>query len=197
MDKKETRTLPAAIEVRSEGDEAAKSDVIVGYALKFNQESRDLGGFVEVIKPGALDGVDLGDVRALFNHSPNQVLGRTKSGTMSLEVDEVGLRYTINPPDTQFTRDLMQSMKRGDIDSSSFGFTVDYANNGDSFDYNEERGVYLRTINKFKSIFDVSVVTYPAYQASESTVAQRSLENYKHELEKGKRLKQLKMLFEF
>lgn len=195
MDKLEKRTLATAeVEIRS--DEEAKQDYIVGYALKFNTESRDLGGFVEVIKPGAVDGVDLGDVRALFNHSPNQVLGRTKSGTLKLEVDEIGLRYTIFPPNTQFTRDLMESMKRGDIDSSSFGFTVDYANDGDSFEYNEERGVYVRSISKFKTIFDVSVVTYPAYQASESVVAQRSLDNYKSELEKAKKLKLLKLSLE-
>lgn len=195
MDKTEKRTLTIPeMEIRS--DEETKQDYIVGYALKFNQESRDLGGFVEVIKPGALDGVDLSDVRAYFNHDRSHVLGRTKSGTMKLEIDEIGLRYMIYPPDTQFTRDLMQSMKRGDIDGSSFGFTVDYANSGDSFDYNEERGLYMRTISKFKTIFDVSVVTVPAYNGSESLVAQRNLDNYKNELERAKKLKLLKLSLE-
>jgi HK97 family phage prohead protease len=166
------------IELRAMEDNADKR-YIVGYALRFNSESDNLGGFVERIDPKALEGADMSDVRALFNHDPNMVLGRSKAGTLKLEVDELGLKYTIEPPDTSFARDLMNSMQRGDIDQSSFGFFIDYANDGDSWQYDENRDLYVRTITKFKEILDVSPVTYPAYRATESVVAQRGLENYK------------------
>ncbi|WP_101844908.1 HK97 family phage prohead protease [Halobacillus sp. Marseille-P3879] len=173
---KETRTLTMPIELRaSENDE--NKQVIVGYALKFNSKSENLGGFVEVIDPSALNGADMSDVRGLFNHDPNMVLARSKSGTLTLEVDEFGLKYIIDPPDTSFARDLAFSMGRGDIDQSSFGFSI--TGDGDEWEYDEQNDIYLRTIKRFDKIFDVSVVTYPAYQASESTIAQRSLEDHK------------------
>ncbi|MCP3026002.1 HK97 family phage prohead protease [Halobacillus sp. A5] len=183
---KETRTLTMPIELRaSENDESKQ--VIVGYALKFNSESEDLGGFVEIIDPSALNGADMSDVRGLFNHDPNMVLGRSKSGSLTLEVDEFGLKYIIDPPDTSFARDLAFSMGRGDIDQSSFGFGITY--DGDEWKYDEKRDIYVRKINQFHSIVDVSVVTYPAYQATESVVAQRSLEDYKQNQEEIRQAK--------
>lgn len=189
MTNKEIRTLTMPIELRSM-EENSEKRYIVGYALKFNSESEDLGGFVERIDSRALDGADMSDVRALFNHDANQVLGRSKAGTLKLEVDEIGLKYTIDPPDTQSARDLLHSMSRGDIDQSSFGFTIDYENDGDEWEYNEQRGLYVRTVRQFRNISDVSVVTYPAYTATESVVGQRglevahrSLESHKNELE--------------
>lgn len=183
MSKKEIRTLDAEIEIRSEGEED-KKEKIVGYALRFNTESDDLGGFVETIEPHALDGADMSDVRALINHDADKVLGRSKSGTLKLEVDDFGLKYTIDPPDTTYARDLIESMKRQDISQSSFAFMIDYDNEGDHWEYNEERDLYIRTIKRFKSIADVSVVTYPAYSEASSTVAVRGLEDYKNELQK-------------
>jgi uncharacterized protein len=193
--KTETRALTNDIEVRKGGE--GQSDVIVGYALKFNEESRDLGGFVEVIEPSALAGADMTDVRALFNHDYSNVLGRTKNGTLKLEVDDVGLRYEINPPETAFANDLMISMRRGDVDQSSFGFIVD-RDGGEKWTKDEKRsGLYKRTISRFKKITDVSVVTVPAYDATESGVAQRSLQDYKHELDKQKEIDRLLQAFEF
>ena len=80
------------------------------------------------------------------------MLGRTKAGTLKLDVDDFGLRYEIEVPDTTFARDLVNSMERKDIDQSSFGFNVDYDNDGDSWTYLEERDIYLRTIKKIKSL---------------------------------------------
>jgi uncharacterized protein len=197
----EQRTLTAPVELRS-AQENEKKKYIVGYAAKFNTESEDLGGFVEVIEPGAFTGADMSDVRALFNHDPSHVLGRSKSGTLKLEIDEFGLKYTIDVPNTRFAQDLLESMERGDIDQSSFRFMVDFENDGDTWEYNEERDIYMRTISKFKRISDVSVVTYPAYEDSNSLVATRSLENYKEELQRGKeteeqrKLKQKKIAIE-
>lgn len=179
--KNEIRTLEMPIEIRSEENEEQK---IVGYALKFNSESENLGGFVEKIETNALDGADISDVRALINHSPDKVLARSKSGTLKLEVDEIGLKYTIIPPSTSYARDLMESMKRGDINQSSFAFSIDYENDGDHWEYNEERDLYIRTIKRLRQISDVSVVTYPAYTQTESVIAKRGLEDHKNELQK-------------
>lgn len=174
---KETRTLSEPVEVRTAEDGTVK---ICGYAAKFNSRSQDLGGFVETIQPGFFDGCLTGDTRALINHDPNQVLGRTTSGTMKLSVDSVGLRYEIDPPDTSYAHDLQVSMKRGDINQSSFAFNVDQENNdGDKFEYDDEGGVYVRTLLKCKRLFDVSPVTYPAYTNTESVVSQRSLDGIK------------------
>lgn len=182
MTNKETRTITSPIELRASEENESKR-YIVGYALRFNSESENLGGFVERIDPSALEGTNLDDVRALFNHDANMVLGRSKAGTLKLEADEFGLKYTIDPPDTTFARDLMESMNRGDIDQSSFGFTIVNDGTGDDWDYDEERDLYVRTIRKFNRLFDVSVVTYPAYQATESLVAQRSLDDFKQNQE--------------
>lgn len=190
VNQKEIRTLTMPIELRAAPDEA-DARYIVGYALRFNSESDNLGGFVEKIDATALDNANLSDVRALFNHNSSMVLGRSKAGTLKLEVDELGLKYTINPPDTSFARDLMNSMDRGDIDQSSFGFTIDYANDGDTWEYDENRDLYVRTIHRFKDIMDVSVVTFPAYQATESVVAQRGLENHKNDLQRKIKQRQI------
>ena len=190
LNEKEIRTLTSPIELRAKEEDESKQ-YIVGYALRFNSESNNLGGFVETIEPTALEGVDFSDVRALFNHNHNQVLGRTKAGTLKLDVDDFGLRYEIEVPDTTFARDLVNSMERKDIDQSSFGFNVDYENDGDSWTYLEERDIYLRTIKKIKSLLEISVVVFPAYSSTESLVAQRSLDNYKNELQKALKQKQI------
>lgn len=110
-------------EIKIEKREDGEGPRIVGYAAKFNTRSNNLGGFVEVIAPGAFDDVLDDDVRALFNHDRNFVLGRTKAGTLELTVDEVGLRYEISPPDTQTVRDMViEPMGRGDVNQSSLRF---------------------------------------------------------------------------
>jgi len=90
----------------------------------FNQLSENLGGFREQIAPDAFNGCDMTDVRCLFNHDDNQVLGRTASGTLTLNRTAAGLEFECDPPDTTFARDLAASMDRGDIDQCSFSFTV-------------------------------------------------------------------------
>lgn len=131
--------------------------IISGYAAVFGQVSEDLGGFREVIETGAFSEAILNDdVRALFNHDPNVVLGRTPK-TLRLSEDENGLYYEIDPPDTQAARDLLVSLRRGDISQSSFGFTVTSQQwDGASQDYVVRRVKGVR-------LFDVSPVTFPAY----------------------------------
>ena len=182
---RESRFLAASVEVRAAADEESAPKVR-GYAAKFDIESENLGSsdyqFREVIKPGAFDEVLNDDVRALFNHDSNQILARSKNGegTLRLGVDEVGLWYEFEAPDTQAGRDLMTSIKRGDVDQSSFSFTVEKSGQ----DWNEMQegdGPYkaVRTITKVSRLYDVSPVTYPAYP--DATVALRSLEEIREE----------------
>lgn len=162
-------------QLRGAGD-SGSDRLIVGYGAVFNTLSENLGGFREIIAPGAFDGRLEDDVRALFNHDRNIVLGRIAANTLKLSVDSEGLRYEITPPDTQAARDLIVSMDRGDIDQSSFGFYVDE----DSWDEDED-GRVVRTVKKLKRLFDVSPVTFPAYPDAPSSA--RDLEAAKDGLQ--------------
>ena len=140
---------------------------IEGHAAVFNLLSEDLGGFQERILPGAFDRC-LGaspDVRCLFNHNPDYLLGRTKSGTLSLDVTEHGLHYDCDTPDTQIGRDVVTSVGRRDIDGSSFGFTVHGQNWLESEDASGEP-VIIRELTDVE-LFDVSPVTFPAYPSTD------------------------------
>ena len=157
---------PSNVEYRGEGDD--KKPYVVGHAAVFDSLSENLGGFRETIERNAFDDVLEDDVRALFNHDSNLILARTKSGTLKLSLDEKGLRYEFDVPDTTTGRDLLVSLERGDVSQSSFGFTVEQ----DSWDKDED-GIHIRSISKVKRLFDVSPVVYPAYPSAD--VAKRSL----------------------
>lgn len=145
-----------------------KTRRIVGHAAVFNSPSEDLGGFIEQVAQGAFtDALITSDCRALVNHNPDRVLGRTKSGTLRLWEDSKGLAVDINPPDAQWARDMLVSIERGDISGMSFGFRVG-RDRWESID-----GISRRTILKIDELFDVSLVTYPAYP--ETDAALRSL----------------------
>ena len=142
-----------------------------GYAALFNTVT-NLGWLDEQIEPGAFDEADMTDVRALFNHDPSMLLARTTSGTLKLSVDEKGLRYEFDIPDTSAGRDLKELLARGDISQSSFGFTIDQE------DWEQRMGTKpKRKIKKVKRLFDVSPVTFPAY--TDTSVALRSLDAMK------------------
>lgn len=145
------------IEIRSEDD----TPKMTGHAAVFDSLSEDLGYFREKIAHGAFSKtIQEADVRALWNHDSNYVLGRTKSGTLKLWEDERGLAVEITPPDTQWAKDLLTSMKRGDVDQMSFGFQVV------KDDWEETADGLVRTLREVK-LFDVSPVTYPAYPATD------------------------------
>ncbi len=151
---KEMRTVP--IELRVEGGDSPK---IVGHAAVFGKWSEDLGGFREKIAPGAFSKtIGEGDIRALFNHDPNYVLGRNTSGTLTLEEDKKGLKVSIEPPDTQWARDLTTSIERGDINQMSFGFRTVKDQWTTPKDGNDVKRELLEV-----ELFDVSPVTFPAY----------------------------------
>jgi hypothetical protein len=164
----ERRAL-AGVEVRAEGEPEIR-----GYAAVFNSLSEELWGFREIIMPGAFDRAlkEKHDVRALVNHDPNQIIGRTKSGTLKLSVDDKGLRAEISPPDTQPGRDVMASLKRRDLDGMSFAFRV--PEGGDS--WRTEDGQEIRELRDVELV-DVSVVAYPAYAAT--SVSARALDHVK------------------
>lgn len=156
------------IEDATSGTEPA----IEGYASVFDSWSEQLGGeydpFIEKVCKGAFEQtIQEDDIRALFNHDPNYVLGRNKAGTLQLQEDEKGLFVRIIPPKTTWAKDLLVSISRGDITQMSFGFTVLL----DRWSY--ESGTDVRELLKVK-LFDVSPVTFPAYSQTECSV--RSLE---------------------
>ena len=153
----------AAEELRVSEVRAASDDTLTisGYAAMFDDVT-DLGYFNERIARGAFDGVMEDDVRLLINHA-GVPLARTTNGTLDLEVDDNGLRYTARLADTTEGRDLYKLIKRGDISQSSFAFTIE--------DEEWDRKQNLRTIKRMGSLLDVSPVTYPAYPTT--TVAAR------------------------
>ena len=165
MAERERRVMTLPVEGRAaESGERRLS----GYAALYGVETTIGGFFREVIEPGAFRAA-LGrkdDVRALFNHDPNLILGRVASGTVTLSDDERGLRYDIDLPDTQFGRDLWTLVQRGDVSQSSFAFSVD------AEEWRDLREPLALRVVKDVTLFDVSAVTYPAY--SETTVAARS-----------------------
>lgn len=151
--------------------------LVTGYALVFNSFSNDLGGFVETIEPSALDGVlEISDVLCLLNHNIDRgVLARWNKGigSLKLEVDEIGLKYSFEAPNTALGDELLEGLKRGDISSSSFAFTIDK----DEWSKNAD-GTYVRTIKHFKELFDVSPVWTPAYDATSVKADTRGLKDF-------------------
>lgn len=153
-----------------------------GYAAVFNSTSQDLGGFREIILPGAFDSVlsrrqsgpgrpsaaakREGDCIACWNHDPGQLLGRTSSGTLRLSTDDVGLRFEIDPPDTQLARDLVSLTRRSDVFGASFAFTVDPKDES----YSRTDGGVVRTIRAVSGLYDISLCTNPAYMGTVATI---------------------------
>ncbi len=150
-------------EIRVEPGEQPK---IVGYAAVFNKLSQDLGGFREVIAPGAFKKtLKEADVCALLEHDPRWLLGNSKSGTARLKEDGEGLRVEIDPPNTTAGKDAIESLQRGDLTGMSFGFRTIRDR------WEKENGQTVRTLLEV-ALYDVSIVAYPAYP--DTSVALRS-----------------------
>ena len=160
------------IELREDGE----SRFVEGYASVFNSRSRDLGGFQEIILPGAFDGlIEKSDVRCLLDHNPQRgILARSKNGqgSLHLSIDERGLKYEFDAPHTALGDEVVEGLKRGDYSESSFAFRVQ-----DESWTKEEDGTYLRTISKISGLYDVSIVQQAAY--GDTSVALRSLDEFK------------------
>lgn len=180
---KEVRQITTDIELRAIDNDGNKEEVIEGYALKFEKWSELLGwGFKEIISRGALDKTDMSDVVALFNHSRMHPLARNTvedgKGSLQLEVDNIGLKFRFTPTDTSYARDLKENMRTGVVNKCSFAFYLDYTDEeAQEWDWDDgERGYDQRRINKIASITDISIVTTPAYQDTESVVSKRCLD---------------------
>jgi len=174
MHDREKRQFTGQIMVEKRTD---SGPLIRGHAAVFDKLSENLGGFREIIAPGAFDDVLEDDVRALIGHRDELILGRLSSKTLRVGVDAEGLTYEIDPPDTSYARDLLVSLERGDIRESSFGFSI--ARGGDQWTEDED-GRLIRTITKVSRLYDVSPVTFPAYP--DTDVAKRSLESFRSSL---------------
>lgn len=146
---------------------------IEGHAAVFDSWSETLGGifpFKEKVRKGAFEeSIGRDDIRALFNHDPNYVLGRNRAGTLELVEDDVGLRVRITPPDTSWARDIATSIRRGDISQMSIGFVVE------DDEWSSKDGIDTRELKKVR-LFDVSPVTFPAYTATD--VGVRAMQEY-------------------
>lgn len=160
------------VEVRA--DEAAPTAAprIVGYAAVYNSLSGPIpydgagNTFRERIAPGTFAAAlaKNPDVRLLVNHDPNLLLARTKSGTLRLSEDETGLRIEADPPDTQLGRDTLILLKRTDLDQMSFGFVV-ARDEWDEEDIDGQKTL-VRTLHELAHLDDVTIATYPAYEAT-------------------------------
>lgn len=155
---RERRVFPLdTIEVR---DAAADgSPLISGHAAVFNQPSHDMGGWHEQVDPDAFKRTlrNSPDLFSFFNHDPMHVLGRTKSGTLSVSTDLTGLRFEVQPPETSWADDLLTSIKRGDISGASFLFQT----MRDRWEKQDD-GTQLRTLLEVR-LFELGPVTMPAY----------------------------------
>ncbi len=151
----ETRYTAGGVQFRAAGD----APKLGGYALKFDRQSQNLGGFVERIDPGALTKTlkDGGDVLCRFQHDDALILGRTLSGTLRLDADETGLVYEVDLPDTTTGRDLAALAGRGDVQHSSFAFRTIR----DDWGFTDQ-GFPLRTLLEIQLV-DVAPVVQPAY----------------------------------
>jgi HK97 family phage prohead protease len=150
--------------------------VISGYAAVYydagdpGSEYRLWDDLVERIMPGAFDSAirDNHDVRALFNHDPSMILGRLGT-TLRISSDATGLRYAIDPPDTQVGRDVVQLLSRGDVSGSSFAFVPLKVSWEELHDTESRKVTYVRKIEDVQ-LLDVGPVTYPAYESTTAGV---------------------------
>ena len=139
-------------------DEAPEEMIIEGYFALYENETELFKNSFEIITKGAFDKTLNNDIRGLWNHNTQYVLGRNKSGSIELRTDDKGLYGLIRLPDTQYARDLYELVKRGDVDQCSFGFNI----------LEEEleelaSGGYRWRINEI-DLHEISVVTFPAYE---------------------------------
>jgi HK97 family phage prohead protease len=167
MPKIEVRTTPGSFEIREDGN----GMYFEGYAAVFNSDSAPLP-FIERIAPGAFSrSLKRGrnDIKLLWNHETGEVLGSTRAGTLQLEEDAHGLRVRAQLPDTTTGRDAAVLLKRGDIDSMSFGFSV--PDGGDEWSSDGR----TRTLKSVR-LHEVSIVAFPAYAATAGTTSVRGLD---------------------
>jgi len=167
LSKIETRVFTNEFEVREDGD----GMTLTGYAARFNEPSEPLP-FIERIKPGAFKRSinSRNDIKLLWNHNTDMVLGSTRAGTLTLKEDEIGLRVVASLPDTSYGRDAKVSIQRGDVTGFSFGFTVPAGGDSWSSDGTE------RTLKSVRLMEVSTGVAFPAYPSTNGTAQVRGLD---------------------
>ena len=191
----ERRMIYTSRELRVEDGDGGP--VLTGYSAVFNSDSVPLWGFIEQIAPGAFARAlrEKQDVRALVDHDPARIIGRTTSGTLKLTEDSTGLLATIMPPDTQVGRDIVTSVRRGDVSGQSFAFAV----RKDEWTFADDGPDRRRILDV--DLYDVGPVTYPAYPATsidarsaERAVAAHAVARRRWELDRKRRIFRLTSL---
>ncbi|MFP7447127.1 HK97 family phage prohead protease [Bacillus infantis] len=180
--KTEKRELPhSTIEIRETED---GQRTITGYAVKWEMKSHKMGywtRFREQFKKGAFtESLNKEDQRALWSHDTSKVLGRTKNGTLRLYEDDIGLRFELDLPNTTLGNDAYETIKRGDVDGVSFGFSM----RKQEWDESDPDNI-VRTISQ-ADLFEISPVGFPAYP--DSQVSARSEDPYKAYLEEKEQI---------
>lgn len=181
-DTRQIRTLQTELKARTETDSPDK--YIEGYFAVFNKETELWPGAFEEIAPEAFDGTLLDDVRALINHDTTLVLGRTKSNTLELKVDNVGLwgRIKINTNDTD-AMNLYERVARGDVDQCSFGFNI----LAEETDWRDD-GTVKWTVKEVR-LFEVSPCTFPAYEQTGIQARKAEVEQHQKRMLDARKLK--------
>lgn len=154
-------------------DEAGRT--IEGYAVVFNSRSVQMYDywegrkFEEIVSPEAVtqELIKRSDIKALVEHNRERLLARSNMGvgTLKLTIDNIGLRYSFTAPNTQEGNDALELIKRGDIGGSSFAFRFHYEEDC-KWTFDNERSIWTRTITNIRELFDVTITTDPAYQAT-------------------------------
>lgn len=186
---KEIRYIPAmGISIR---EDQANPDVmaIKGYVVKFNDRSSLLYDewYERVAKGAFAKSLEQNTIKALWNHNSDIVLGSTKSQTLKLIEDDIGLRFDLELPNSNQAKDIYESIKRGDVDGVSFGFYI--RENGDKWEYLKDEDVYERTLLDI-DLIEISPTPFPAYPTSE--VGKRSLEAHNLKTKEERVLEELK-----
>lgn len=161
---------------------ALRQQVLVGHCIVFNVRSVDLGGFVEIVRPGAVARALAPDANivALFDHQSGAVLGRTPK-TLRLSTDATGLAFELTPPATQVGQDVLALVERGDLAGGSFGFrtvTDAWSHDGDQV---------VRELLDIE-IAEISLTAFPTYRETDVAFAQRALRLFQHHTHQGRRL---------
>ena len=175
------------VELRATRDEDRE---VGGYAVVFNQTT-DLGWFTEEIDRHAFDNADMSNVYLLFNHDENNVLAGTQNGSLRMRIDDSGLFQESNIIDTSLGEDTFKLVKNGLITKMSFGFTID-RDGGEEWISGQEKD--HRIIRKIDKLYDVSLVTYPAYEQTSAFARSKTdelAELYKRRKEQTERMERL------
>ncbi len=159
------------IETRyTDGNVEVNDRHVSGYAVVFDTDSVDLGGFTETIHRGAItdETINGSDILCRLNHSDSKVYARSKygNGSLKLTVDNIGVRYEFDAPNTDAGNELLEYLKRGDITASSFAFSIDPEDGTAEKWFDRGNGDYHREIYKISALYDVSPVFHPAYPAT-------------------------------